>query len=386
MTPRPKTDTKPENLWGKRTRILGKLVGISVKLENFIPTNMSSKRRQVEGVKEGEGDWMTPEQIGGALEALGNHYESKSQHYLSAPLFLQAVSLSPRNSCHTAVLMNNLAISLAQQPINTPTNTNPTSQGSRSNVAARPTRSTLLASARAWALQAQETAQKVQGEDRTDECDEACAVALCNLGDIAAMTGDTEEARRKFKESLSLSKRIAFDPGVAQAQEGLQRLSTVTKQIYYNFTFQGMYPSSENTDGSGETTQPDSQQPPSKPAAKRKRENRYKNAPPSVLSSYPLQRRRAQNRASQRAYRERKDQRIKDLEILLGEAQKKNDVLSLAYSNLQTEYLRLKRERERDQEAAARYTQTALIYDPTIDATSTDMDLFLYGGPSGYSL
>ncbi|CAK7272293.1 hypothetical protein SEPCBS119000_005047 [Sporothrix epigloea] len=48
---------------------------------------------------------------------------------------------------------------------------------------------------------------------------------------------------------------------------------------------------------------------PAKAPAKRKRENRYKNAPPAVLS-----RRRAQNRASQRAYRERKDQRIRDLE------------------------------------------------------------------------
>ncbi|KAI1473710.1 TPR domain-containing protein [Daldinia eschscholtzii] len=238
-------DTKPENLWGKRTRILGKLVGISVKLgelysdEHVLQGDSAGQhlvwavetvlkelqRRQVEGVKEGEGDWMTPEQIGGALEALGNHYESKSQHYLAAPLFLQAVSLSPRNSCHTAVLMNNLAISLAQQPVHTPTDSNQTTQGSASNVTNRPTRSTLLASARAWALQAQETARKVQGEDRTDECDEACAVALCNLGDIAAMAGDTEEARRKFKESLSLSKRIAFDPGVAQAEDGLRRLS-----------------------------------------------------------------------------------------------------------------------------------------------------------------
>ncbi|KAI8963688.1 hypothetical protein F5Y11DRAFT_346140 [Daldinia sp. FL1419] len=156
----------------------------------------------------------------------------------------------------------------------------------------------------------------------------------------------------------------------------------------YNFNFQGMYPSSENTDGPGEATQTgtqtDTQQPPPKPAAKRKRENRYKNAPPSVLS-----RRRAQNRASQRAYRERKDQRIKDLEILLGESQKKNDVLSLAYSNLQAEYIRLKRERERDQQeaaAAARYTQNALVYDPTIDATPNDLDLFLYNGPSGFSM
>ncbi|KAI0095457.1 hypothetical protein F4814DRAFT_182710 [Daldinia grandis] len=182
----------------------------------------------------------------------------------------------------------------------------------------------------------------------------------------------------------SPSKSMAYIYGDAELYLDSTNTSSATSsptESPYNFTFQGMYPSSENTDGLGETTQPELQQPPSKPAAKRKRENRYKNAPPSVLS-----RRRAQNRASQRAYRERKDQRIKDLEVLLDEAQKKNDVLSLAYSNLQAEYLRLKRERERNQEAAARYTQTALVYDPTIDAASSDMDLFLYGGSSGYSM
>lgn len=122
--------------------------------------------------------------------------------------------------------VNNLAISLAQQPVQGPSEPSQTSQASGSNVAARPTRSTLLASARSWALQAQKTAEKVQGEDRTEECDEACAVALCNLGDIAAMAGDIDEARRRFNESLSLSRRIAFEQGTLQAQEGLQRLST----------------------------------------------------------------------------------------------------------------------------------------------------------------
>ncbi|KAI1107123.1 TPR domain-containing protein [Jackrogersella minutella] len=248
-----RTDRVPENLWAKRTRVLGKSVGISVKLgelhadEHVLQGDSAGEcliwavetvlrelqRRQDEGVKEGEGDWMTPEQIGGALEALGNHYESKSLYYLAAPLFLQAISLSPTNSCHTAVLMNNLAISLAQQPVYMPAEPNQVSQAGGSNVGARPTRSTLLASARSWALQAQKTAEKVEGEGRTDECDEACAVALCNLGDIAAMTGDKEEARRKFKESLSLSKRIAFKPGTIQAQEGLQRISATppTKSI-----------------------------------------------------------------------------------------------------------------------------------------------------------
>ncbi|KAI1389786.1 uncharacterized protein F4822DRAFT_428128 [Hypoxylon trugodes] len=145
----------------------------------------------------------------------------------------------------------------------------------------------------------------------------------------------------------------------------------------YDLSFQGIYASPEHTDESGETKQTEPQQPATKPAAKRKRENRYKNAPPSVLS-----RRRAQNRASQRAYRERKDQRIKDLEILLGEAQKKNDVLSQAYSNLQAEYIRLKRE----QETAQRFQQASLVYDPTIGSASGDTDLFLYNGLSNYSL
>ncbi|KAI1380870.1 hypothetical protein F4677DRAFT_441200 [Hypoxylon crocopeplum] len=145
----------------------------------------------------------------------------------------------------------------------------------------------------------------------------------------------------------------------------------------YDLSFQGMYPSPERTDESGETTQTKSQQPTVKPAAKRKRENRYKNAPPSVLS-----RRRAQNRASQRAYRERKDQRIKDLEILLSEAQKKNDVLNQAYSNLQAEYIRLKSE----QETADHYQQASLVYDPTIGSATGDMDLFLYNGPSSYPM
>ncbi|KAL2159744.1 hypothetical protein VTH06DRAFT_2313 [Thermothelomyces fergusii] len=76
---------------------------------------------------------------------------------------------------------------------------------------------------------------------------------------------------------------------------------------------------------------------PQKPAPKRKRENRYKNAPPAVLS-----RRRAQNRASQRAYRERKDQRIRDLEQMLSEAKQRNDVLSQAYAALHAEYTALK--------------------------------------------
>ncbi|KAM0287488.1 hypothetical protein ACHAQH_000441 [Verticillium albo-atrum] len=53
-------------------------------------------------------------------------------------------------------------------------------------------------------------------------------------------------------------------------------------------------------------------------------------------------RRRAQNRASQRAYRERKDQRIKDLEQMLSEQKEKSDSLGQAYANLHAEYSKLR--------------------------------------------
>ncbi|KAI1179232.1 hypothetical protein F4777DRAFT_534882 [Nemania sp. FL0916] len=92
---------------------------------------------------------------------------------------------------------------------------------------------------------------------------------------------------------------------------------------------------SENLNRGAEEGQAESQQPAQKP--KRKRENRYKNAPPAVIS-----RRRAQNRASQRAYRERKDKRIKDLESIINEIRQMNDYLTGQYNSLKDAYDELK--------------------------------------------
>lgn len=113
---------------GKRTRVLGKTVGVSVKLGDLYANKYvmekeaaesrliwavetvlkEQQRREKEGVKEGEGEWLDPEQIGGSLEALAHNYEEKDQHYLAAPLFLNALALSPSSSCHTAVLSTDL--------------------------------------------------------------------------------------------------------------------------------------------------------------------------------------------------------------------------------------------------------------------------------------
>jgi hypothetical protein len=137
--------------------------------------------------------------------------------------------------------------------------------------------------------------------------------------------------------------------------------------------------------------------------AKRKRENRYKNAPPAVLSvrglcDKPLpknqviltqfsQRRRAQNRASQRAYRERKDQRIKDLEQMLNDAKQRNDVLSQAYATLHAEYVALKASQASEPNPS--YSQQRYDLQTTYSggganmglpagADGLDMDMFVY--------
>ncbi|UQC85212.1 bZIP transcription factor [Colletotrichum lupini] len=139
----------------------------------------------------------------------------------------------------------------------------------------------------------------------------------------------------------------------------------------FNGTDQGIYPSPMSSSRDTASPQPtmDEKAGTTKGPAKRKRENRYKNAPPSVLS-----RRRAQNRASQRAYRERKDQRIKDLEVMLSDQKQKNDSLSQAYSALHAEFLKIRgaqarsAQQQQHQHMPRHPAAPAMAYDPTAAA------------------
>ncbi|EXF78576.1 bZIP transcription factor [Colletotrichum fioriniae PJ7] len=139
----------------------------------------------------------------------------------------------------------------------------------------------------------------------------------------------------------------------------------------FNGTDQGIYPSpmSSSRDTASPQSTMDDKAGTIKVPAKRKRENRYKNAPPSVLS-----RRRAQNRASQRAYRERKDQRIKDLEVMLSDQKLKNDSLSQAYSALHAEFLKIRGRQARaaqqpqHQHMPRHPAAPAMTFDPTAAA------------------
>lgn len=236
-------------LRSSRTRILGKSVGISTKLGELyaheqvlqhdkaherltwaVETALGEfRRRSTEGVKPGEGPWMTPEEIGGALESLAHSYERKSEFDLALPLFFQALRLC-QDQCHMAVIMNNLAVTFAQHPPRAPYETlagvvpGEGDAAPKSNSGEQWTRKDLLESGQRWAKNAYRHAKEPTGEKRTPECDEACAVALVNLGEIAAMGGDFKEARRLYEQSIKLSEQNGFADGVAQAQAGLKRL------------------------------------------------------------------------------------------------------------------------------------------------------------------
>jgi len=235
---------------GQRAKVLGKAVQLSIKLGELYSsawiwdqaaaeerlvwgvetTLREMRRREQDGIKEGEGEWLDSDQIGAALESLGTHFEKKGHFSYAAPLFLQALALSPPKHCHRVVLMNNLATSLAQQgspkapqqdsspPIEI---TQPVSLDLPSSVTLHPAKQATL-----WAEQALELAATIKPPDRTEECDLGCAVATHNLGEFAEMLGNWREAESRYREAASLAKAIGFEEGVRNADIGLKRLKS----------------------------------------------------------------------------------------------------------------------------------------------------------------
>lgn len=232
----------------RRTNILAKTIAISVKLGELYghPTiydrDMAEERlvwaveaslkeqqrRQSNQVsEEDEGKWLTNEEIGASLESLAHSYEAKDLHYLATPLFLQALSLYPAQDCHSVVLMNNLASSLAQQSPRAAraAQTYATSR----DITEKPagpvaTKEMMLQNAKTWAHKALEVAAHIRPPLRTEECDIGCAVATHNLGEFAEMSQDVAEATRRYKEAISLSRAVGFHEGVENGSARLREL------------------------------------------------------------------------------------------------------------------------------------------------------------------
>jgi AP-1-like factor len=77
------------------------------------------------------------------------------------------------------------------------------------------------------------------------------------------------------------------------------------------------------------------------------RRRRKSGGSDKVVASHVHSRRRAQNRASQRAFRDRKEKHMKELEARLTELEGRHSELSRSYETLQVEYSSVKQELER---------------------------------------
>lgn len=233
----------------RRTNVLAKTVGITVKLAELygqpaiwdrdtaqerlmwaVETVLQEKqRRQTLKVKEEEeGTWMNDNEVGAALEALAHSYEEKGQHYLATPLFLQALNMYPTRDCHSVVLMNNLASSIAQQSPRAAREAQAYVE-SRS-ITERPTgpiasRESMIESAKAWAQKALDVAADLKPPVRNEECDVGCAVATHNLGEFAEMSKDYAGAKRRYEEAIALSRAIGFSDGIEQSSARLRELA-----------------------------------------------------------------------------------------------------------------------------------------------------------------
>ncbi|KAG9252123.1 uncharacterized protein F5Z01DRAFT_752326 [Emericellopsis atlantica] len=241
-------DDTPETMWRRRERLLQKAISTSVKLGELyasqhvldpdashehlvyaVESTLKEFRRRRESGKPrpGETSWMTPTEVGAMMESLGRNYEKKGEFHLAIPLFFQGLR-NCESPCHRAVIMNNLAACFAQHPLYSPTESSLSETESLKTIfdSSMPnTRKDCLEAAANWAQNAYVHAKDVKGDDKTDECDEACAVALCNWGDVAAMQGKKELAKKKYTQSIDLCKKLDFKAGSRQAQEGLRRLN-----------------------------------------------------------------------------------------------------------------------------------------------------------------
>ena len=227
---------------GERTRILSKTVAMGVKLGELysgpyikdreaaeealvsaVETVLREKRRrESDGVREGEGEWMSDEEAGGSFEMLAHHYEQDGKHYLATPLFLHALTLCPPRSCHAVVLMNNVAMSLGQQRP-PPEMVAPGQQ--------LPSAETFRQQAELWSGKALALGQGIQGGERSEECDTACSVTLYNLGKLAEMGGDLSRAYQQYERAKAFSKQKGFGEGVQRAQDELDRMDKRRQEL-----------------------------------------------------------------------------------------------------------------------------------------------------------
>jgi len=232
------TELSPEEQQQRRTRLLLKTVQISLRLGDLysnpfinndteamnlllwsvntvLQENAARKANNANDTTHGK--WLSKDEFGATLEALGMQYEKVNNHYLAAPLFLQALALKEnKTDCHTVTLMNNLSISLAQQNI----------PAHEKGIGGTGSREAMVESGREWAKRALEVVEKIPNVERDEECDVACVVTKYNLGEFCEMLSDRQGAMERYQEAKDLAKKVGYKDGVEHAVNAIKRLSS----------------------------------------------------------------------------------------------------------------------------------------------------------------
>ena len=234
----------------QRDRALKKVVGIEMKLAELYASDYMQDEKKAEesqvaavelclkelnrrqklslpiggGSTSNEGNteaWLSMTEIATALAELADTYTAKERAELAMPLYLRALDLirtaeGNTPSCKQVVLLNSVATAMvgqAQLPVK-----------SRSQEKQAVSREQSIDAARQWAQKAIDVAAYIQPPVRDEECDITCVVATYNLGEIAELQGKSDVALQRYKEAKSLAQGLAYEDGIAMADQALKRL------------------------------------------------------------------------------------------------------------------------------------------------------------------
>jgi tetratricopeptide (TPR) repeat protein len=198
-------------------------------LVDSVNTSVTELRRRrdmnLPVTKEGGDTFMNLAEIATAYSELADLYSKQGKHDLAATLYMHALGLikeeeGESTTCVQVVLLNNVSSQMAEHA------QNPDRYLASTQELHGPpmSRDQLLDAAAQWAKKALDVAAHIKPPTRDGDCDLACQIAAYNLGEIAEMQTNFEEARKYYREARNLASRISFEEGITKAEEALKRL------------------------------------------------------------------------------------------------------------------------------------------------------------------
>lgn len=187
--------------------------------------------------------WLNLEEIAAALTQLADTYNDRGQYELALPLYVRALEVLRADerdektnkdypSCRQAVLLNDIGGSLAHQAQKGPTATAEAALAKAFRTAKKDgetedpeltRRRELLARAVQFLHSARDLSQRIQPPLRDDECDLSCLFASLNLGELAGIQGQREEAIALFREAGEKAKEMGYPDVEKLAESGLEK-------------------------------------------------------------------------------------------------------------------------------------------------------------------